>query len=50
MIQNYGSYYYVTSKEHELALDIEEQLMVVQELKDEGLVRTMSFLTTVIDE
>ena len=36
---NPGEYYYKTSMEHELALDFEEQLMIVQELKDQGLVR-----------
>ena len=35
---NPGEYYYKTSMEHELALDYEEQLMIVQELKDQGLV------------
>ena len=35
---NPGEYYYKTSMERELALDFEEQLMIVQELKDQGLV------------
>lgn len=39
LLVNPGEFYYKTSLEHELAADFEEQLMIVQELKDQGMVR-----------
>ncbi|CAN0012645.1 unnamed protein product [Ascophyllum nodosum] len=41
-IPNPGDYYYKTSLEHEIALDFEEKLMVVQELMDQGMVRQVA--------
>lgn len=37
-IVDYGSYYYISSEEHKITSDIEEQLMAVQELVDQGVV------------
>lgn len=36
--QNPGNYFWKKSDEHQTYLDFEEQLMIVQELKEQGLV------------
>lgn len=36
--QHLGNYYWKKSDEHQTYLDFEEQLMIVQELKQQGLV------------
>lgn len=37
--QNPGNYFWKKSDEHQTYLDFEEQLMIIQELKEQGLVR-----------
>lgn len=43
--QNPGNYFWKKSDEHQTYLDFEEQLMIVQELKEQGLVSLMLITT-----
>lgn len=44
---DYGQYYYKSSEEYALSSDIEQQLMAVQELIDQGVVSCLAYETPI---